>query len=178
LRRLVFLTGKPRVGKTTALKRIVSSLTAYGYVVGGMLTLEINEKGVRTGFEISDILSGRKGVLAHITGEGPSIGRYHVNLQDLAEVGARALDIAVEQATVIAVDEIGPMELLSPRFKASINKAFDSGKPLVGTIHYRSREPYIERIRSRNDVNIIEVTMETRERLPMMVVDSLKQMLT
>ena len=174
--RLVFLTGQPRVGKTTALKRIVSSLGAEGYSVGGVVTTELRERGVRVGFKLEDILSGRRGTLSHVKGEGPRLGKYHINLHDLAEVGAKALDAAIEQADVIGIDEIGPMELFSFKFKTSVASALDSGKPVVGTIHYRTQDPFVQHIRSRGDVKIIEVTLENRERIPLTVAGMLKKM--
>lgn len=54
-------------------------------------------------------------ILAESMGE--QIGKYHVNLQDLDNVGAEAMLAAVENCNVIAIDEIGPMELFSEKFK-------------------------------------------------------------
>jgi len=38
------------------------------------------------------------------------VGKYHVNIQDLDNVGAEAILAAVENCNVIAIDEIGLME--------------------------------------------------------------------
>jgi nucleoside-triphosphatase len=44
-------------------------------------------------------------------------GRYRVNLDAIDTVGVPALLDALDQSQVVVVDEIGPMEILSPRFR-------------------------------------------------------------
>ena len=50
--------------------------------------------------------------------DGPQSGRYLVSLNDLANVGVSAIDAAVENADVVVIDEVGPMEFFSNRFSA------------------------------------------------------------
>jgi len=171
LKKFVFLTGQAGIGKTTVLKKIIESLRKEGFMVGGLKTDEIREKGSRIGFEITNVLTGRKGTLAHVSRvEGPKFGKYRVNLRDLIDVGVGALKQAAEKAEVIVIDEVGPMELLSCEFKRAVRKAVNSGKPLVGTIHYNARDPLIDTIRLSKDVTIIEVTRENRDDLHVTVV--------
>ena len=162
----VFLTGIPGVGKTTAIKRVVLALREKGLIVGGMVTSEVREKGRRIGFEIIDLLTGRKGFLATLHGSGPRLGKYVVNLRDLVEVGVNAIREALEKADVIVIDEVGPMELFSEEFKKAVKEALKSGKPLIGTIHYKARDPLIEAIKRNSNVKIFEVTLENRNNLP------------
>ena len=82
----MLLTGSPGVGKTSVLLRIVESLKAKGYSVGGMVSREVRVGRDRVGFEILDLNTGRKGWLAHVAQkQGPQVGRYRVNLEDLEE---------------------------------------------------------------------------------------------
>jgi len=174
LSRILLLTGKPGIGKTTIIQRTVVELVSKGLKVGGMITQEIREKGTRIGFKIKDISNKREGWLAHINHpNGPRIGKYKVNLRDLEEVGARAIHDAAAQADVIVIDEIGPMELFSQPFKNAVIEAIRSNKPILGTIHYRVKGQFIESIRRRSDVEVIEVTFGNRNGLPRVITEKI-----
>jgi len=163
MKRLLFVTGQPGVGKTTLLLHVVDNLKTKGYKVGGMTSSEVREQGTRIGFEIVNLQTGQKGWLAHIRQRvGPQVGKYRVNLDDLKNIGADSILNAIENADITVVDEIGPMELFSQAFKDAIQRAVDSGKPLLGTIHFRAQDPLMNAIRKRDDVEIIEVTVENR----------------
>ena len=170
----IFLTGEPGCGKTTAIRRICESLRDHGKKPGGIISSEIRHKGVRTGFSLEDLLTHETGTLAQVGVEtGPRVGKYTVNLQDIERVGAYAIKRAVEEADVVIVDEIGPMELQSKSFILAVEKALGSSKHLVGTIHKRASHPLVTAIKSNPAHNVIEVTSENRERIPKSIVDEL-----
>lgn len=163
MKRLLFVTGRPGIGKTSVLLRAVEELKTKGYKIGGMLSREVRDEGVRIGFEIIDFYSGRRGWLAHVNQPvGPRVSKYRVNLDDLDVVGAGSIRDAAKNAQIIMVDEIGPMELFSQAFREAVVEAMNSGKPLLGTIHFKARDPIINSIRNRDDAEIIEVTHENR----------------
>lgn len=167
-RKNFLVTGRPGIGKTTCLRRVAEILSSRHVVVGGMLTLEVREGGVRRGFEIVDLLSGRRGVLASvdITG-GPRVGKYVVNLRDLVEVGVAAVHAALEKASVVIVDEIGPMELFSREFQDAVKRALDSPKPVAASIHERAgASPFGREVLSRSDVELHQLTLANREKAP------------
>jgi len=165
--RAIFLTGRPGVGKTTALLKAVELLKAEGARVGGMVSREVREGGVRVGFEIIDLATGRRGWLAHVRQrEGPRLGKYRVNLRDLEEVGVGAILSAIEEADLIVIDEVGPMELFSPKFVEAVRRALACGKPVLGTIHYRARGPLLDEVRRSPFVRIITVDLSNRDELP------------
>lgn len=166
LKRLIFITGRPGIGKTTVLLRVMKALGKKGCRVGGMISREVRRKGSRVGFELVDVYTKRKGWLAHIDQPvGPKVGKYRVNMEDLEKVGAEAILHAVNSMDVVVVDEVGPMELHSTGFKKAVTQVFESGKPLLGTIHRYARDPLIHKIRTREDTEILEVTYENREKL-------------
>jgi len=176
--RKILLTGRPGVGKTTVLIDTIRELEGRGLRVGGMVSREVRDGGVRVGFEISDLASGHKGWLAHVEQpEGPQIGKYRVNLKDLVEIGVNAINSAARDSTisVIVIDEIGPMELCSEDFKSAVEKAVEAAKPLVGTIHYKARSTLIGSIRSRLDVKVIEITHDNRSYVKRAVLNDLLQ---
>lgn len=159
------------------LQRAIDELKSGGFNVGGMITREARKEKTRVGFEVEDLSTKRKGWLAHVNQPyGPRVGKYRVNLKDLEEVGARAIINAATQADVIVIDEIGPMELFSASFKDSAVKAMNSGKAVLGTIHYRARGSFITTIRERKDVEIVEVTLKNREDLPRVIVERIAGM--
>lgn len=159
----ILITGTPGVGKTSVLNRLKQALQDRDYTVGGLYCPEIRVSGKRTGFSIIDILSGKKGVLAAVGGEGPSVGRYGVNLEDLDQIGIPALERAVSEADYISIDEIAPMELQSTKFSKVVEAALDSEKPVIGVIHKRSRHPFILKVKNRDDVVLLEVSPENRD---------------
>jgi Predicted nucleotide kinase len=105
------VTGKPGVGKSTL---VMKSLDQLDCVVGGMLTKDVRVRGKRVGFELRDLRCGALGTLASLEGAGPRLGRYHVNLHDLEEIGAAAIEDAVLRADIVVIDEVGAMELFLP----------------------------------------------------------------
>lgn len=165
----VFLTGRPGVGKTTVISKLVDLVKNAGFKVGGMISFEVRVSNVRIGFKVKDVLSGSEGWLAQTSREpGPRIGKYRINLREFELVGISALASALRDPSVelLVVDEVGPMELLSPRFREILSEILNSNKNILGTIHYRARDPSILHIKSRRDVKIIEVNIKNRNVLP------------
>ncbi len=178
MKRLILITGQPGIGKTTVLLQIVDALKVKGYKIGGMVSREVREDGTRVGFEIVDLKTDQKGWLAHVSQPvGPKISKYCVNLSHLDAIGAGSILNAVANADVIVVDEIGPMELFSPAFKEAVSRAVESEKPVLGTIHYRARDPLITAIKAREDAEILEVTQKNREHLHNLIIDRVVQFL-
>jgi len=171
-KRLLVLTGSPGVGKTTVLLRVVESLKAKGYSVGGMLSREVRSDKTRVGFEILDLSSDRRGWLAHVNQKsGPSVGKYRVNLEDLDNIGANAIVNAAENFDVVVIDEIGPMELFSEKFKEAVRRAVEGGKLVVGVVHWKARDRLIDEVKKREDIEIIVVTYENRNKLHQTIIE-------
>ena len=178
MKRLLFVTGRPGIGKTSVLLRAVEELKLKGYKIGGMLSREVREKGVRIGFEIIDFYSGRRGWLAHVNQPvGPKVSKYRVNLNDLDVVGVGSIRDAARNAQIILIDEIGPMELFSQAFREVVVEAMNSGKPLLGTIHFKARDPLINLIGNRDDSEVIEVTYENRAYLHNILIEKITEAL-
>jgi len=168
----IFLTGEPRSGKTTVVKRAAEMLKVRGFKVGGMVSEETRERGNRTGFSIEDFATHREGALAQVgLGEGPRVGKYIVNLHDLDEVGAGAILTAIDVADLILVDELGPMELYSHRFIKSVELALSSKKHVLGTIHKRTNHPVVMAVKLNPECAILEVTAENRSELPAQILE-------
>jgi len=172
----VFFTGDPGCGKTTTLKNTIRLLTNRGISVGGMLSGEIRDRGVRVGFSLEDILTHATGTLAHVNQDaGPRIGRYRVNLEDLENIGVTAIERAISETgvNVIAVDELGPMELNSNSFVRAVQEALVAPKHFLGTIHKRAADSLVIEIKSNPTFQIVEVTPKSRDAIPAEVVEKI-----
>jgi nucleoside-triphosphatase len=150
LSRIWLVTGTPGVGKSTLVAKVVLKLKSAGVIVGGCATSEVKSGGSRTGFEVRDLTSGRRGELASVTSRiGPKVGRYRVNLVDLARIGAAGVDGAATGSEVIVVDEVGPMELVSPEFRRAVGRCIRSGKPMLAVIHERLDDDLLNELRAK-----------------------------
>ena len=172
--RILFITGQPGIGKTTVLLNSIEALKKMGYKIGGMVSREVREGGIRIGFKIFDVHSGHQGWLAHVNqSNGPQVGKYRVNLDGLKMIGAVSILSAIRQTDVIAIDEIGPMELFSPAFKEAVVQALETDKPVLGIIHHKAQDALINTIKAREDTGILEVTYENREGLHNLIVEKI-----
>jgi nucleoside-triphosphatase len=157
------ITGSPGIGKSTAVSKVLMRLKSAGVIVGGCTTSEKRSGGTRTGFEIRDLSSGRTGELASAASKiGPRVGRYRVNLEDLAKVGGAGLEAASSSSELIVVDEVGPMELVSPEFRKGVRLCIDSGRPLLAVVHERLEDDLLKELREKAAA-IFTLTVENRD---------------
>lgn len=158
VKRIWLLTGEPGSGKTTALMKVVNAVKAKGYSIGGVVAVEKRVRGVRVGFEVVDLRSGSRDVLASVEQKmGPRVGKYRVNLKALSDLAAKALTEAIEYCDLIVCDEMGPMEMASPEFRKAVKKVVDSGKPMIGVIHKHIRDPLADELRTSSEVEVVEM---------------------
>jgi nucleoside-triphosphatase len=134
-----------------------------------MVTEPILEKEKRVGFYIRDWQTGEKEVFAHVDFDSKDkVGDYGVDLSILEKIGVPAIEkaIADDDVDVIIIDEIGKMEMLSERFCEVVIEALDSDKPIMVTLHKKSRTPLLQDVRRRDDIRILEVTPVNKNLLP------------
>ena len=173
LRKNVFVTGRPGIGKTTLIERVLDALDIDA---GGFYTRELLESGSRVGFSIIG-LHGDSGVLAHVDHESPfRVGKYGVNCEDLERVGVRAIDEALKRSRLIVMDEIGRMELCSPAFQEAVGRALDSPTPVLGTVQDRANA-FLDSVRARSDVEVMRVNNGNRECLVPVLRDRMLELL-
>lgn len=172
-RKNVFVTGRPGIGKTTLIERVLDALDIDA---GGFYTRELLDDGRRVGFSITG-LHGDQGMLAHVDHEGSfRVGKYGVNCVDLERVGVRAIDEALKHSRFIVMDEIGRMELCSEVFQEAVGRALDSATPVLGTIQDRSNT-FLDSVRARSDVEIMRVNTGNRECLVPVLRDRMRELL-
>ncbi|MDW8033917.1 MAG: NTPase [Nitrososphaerota archaeon] len=173
----ILITGRPGIGKTTVVSKIVNILKSNNVSVGGMITYEVREGGVRTGFVVEDLKTGSKGLMASIRYDsGPRVGKYVVNIAEIENIGVRAIESSLNNDEVVIIDEIGPMELYSNSFKTVVSKAFSSPKNIVATIHFKaSNDSFCKSILHKPGVKTYVVTIENRNSLPNIILNELDE---
>jgi len=138
-----------------------------GLMVSGILTEEARTDGVRTGFKIRNLASGEEGWLARTTlQEGPRIGNYRVNTQNLEKIGAMTLDNAARgESPLVLIDEVGPMEMTSGFFRRALKEVLMSHKIIVATVKYGSRYAEIEEASRLATAKTVTMSPENRDQL-------------
>lgn len=162
-KQFVVITGRPGIGKTTLVKRVLKRLVSDGVSVTGFYCPEVRVGGRRIGFRIESLDGSVSGWLAKI-GEcdGPAVGRY-TTCREAERVAEEALS-GLNQADLVVIDEIGPMELRLPGIRKKILHVINSDKPGIFVAHYRLRDPEILPV-LRAKGYWFEITLDNRDRL-------------
>lgn len=167
---MILLTGKPRIGKSTAIKKIINMLGINN--CGGFYTEEIRDNIDRVGFKIKT-MSGKEGILSHkdINSEY-KISKYGVDINTFEELCINELLLAINNDKVkyIIIDEIGPMQLFSSKYKELLIKLLNSNKPVIGTI-YMNNYDWLDDFKKMDNVNLIEVTLDNRNSIPLKIME-------
>jgi nucleoside-triphosphatase len=168
---IIVLTGAPGIGKTTAVMRAARALSDRGLNVGGIVSRELRSNNMRIGFEFIDLITYDTNVLASITGNGPKVGKYFVNLAG-CRFAAKRLDAAAKNCDVIICDEIGPMELKSREFLDSVKKLLDVDKKTIVVVHQRLQHPLTEQFRKKSSL-LISLDLANTEKVNEILIDRL-----
>ncbi|MCC6013175.1 MAG: NTPase [Candidatus Verstraetearchaeota archaeon] len=164
-----FITGRPGVGKSTVLREVITILKNKGWKIGGIFCPEIRKDGRRIGFNIVDIFSNTSGILASINlHNGPRIGRYYVNINDIERIAIPAIKKSLEEADLTVIDEIGPMELLSHKFHDLVMEILLANKSLLCVVHKSLIKEFSLKFPT---IPIFEVTEENRSFIASKIVD-------
>ena len=167
----VLLTGRPGVGKTTLVRQILQELD--DVPATGFYTVEIRSEGRRLGFRVVT-LDGQEAILAHVGIRSRyRVGRYGVDVTAFERLALPGLT-AVPRAHLVVVDEIGKMECFSPAFQEAVVRALDADTPVLATIALRGG-CFIEGLKSREDVEVIEITLANRSYLARELASKLRE---
>lgn len=155
----IFLTGEPGVGKSTLLSAVVDQVNNKQ----GILTKETRLNGVRTGFSVI-AATGEKITLASAESISDArVSRYGVDVKGFEDFISNLPE--PEPNKLLYIDEVGQMQLFSKKFEVFVKKYLDQPNPFIGTISSVYDDDLTDEIRMREDVQIIQVTLENRDRL-------------
>jgi nucleoside-triphosphatase THEP1 len=111
---LTIVSGTRGQGKTTLVRQYVADAVAAGRSVGGVVSPAVFEHGERAGYDLLDLRSGRQRPLARVVtspAETPTIGTFRFDEAALAAGNAAIVSAVQDGLDVIAIDELGPLEL-------------------------------------------------------------------
>lgn len=152
----IFLTGKKRVGKSTILEDILKELK---YSFGGYVTERKVENDKRI-FTIKSLYDGNSRFnIAKV-----NINNYEkkVFIEVFEKNLINILDNSMKYRDIIVLDELGSVENDINIFTSKVYELLDSKKPVVGVIKEYDCE-FLNNIRNRKDVKLIEVTENNRD---------------
>ena len=110
---VVIITGEIHQGKTTFAQKIVADLHEQKIRIAGFFSVGINENGIRTGFNLVDIVSSRQIELCSDKKNEKRLkfGRYYFN-SDAISLGNEILNSNnLSDKQLIVIDEVGHLEL-------------------------------------------------------------------
>jgi nucleoside-triphosphatase len=159
--RLLLLTGRPGIGKTTVIRKLASGLTHRS--LAGFFTEEMRRAGRRCGFR-AVTFDGASSVIAHVDHPGPHrVSRYGVDVAAIDRLADTTLRPRSE-IDLFLIDEIGKMECLSPRFVAAIEELIGASRWIVATIGL-SGGGFIAEVKRQPRALLREVTLANRDGL-------------
>lgn len=166
----ILITGKPGSGKTTLIKEILKEIS---FSASGFYTEEIRqENGRRKGFKIIT-LEGKERILADRQAKTSfRISCYGVLLENLEKIGVESILKAIKEKKICVIDEIGPMEMKSEKFKKAVLEALESESRVLATICVK-KDPFLETIKKRKDTKIFYLTWQNKEETKKQIIKTL-----
>jgi nucleoside-triphosphatase len=143
-----------------------------GRKMAGFYTQEIRRAGQRSGFSVRTF-GGVEGLLssAHLA-HGPRVGRYRVDVGGFEEIVLVELTKQSGEVDVFLIDEIGKMECFSRAFVQAVKGILDGNVAVVATVALKGKS-FMAEVKTRPDIEIIEVTPANRDSLPRKLADDL-----
>jgi dTMP kinase len=175
-RKGLLITGNPRSGKTTLIKYLEDILekTFPKVKFFGFITEEVREtkgKKDRIGFDLVPVGETKK-----IFPSSLPLARKHLSGKDLPKVGSYTVlvenlermlfflehELSKKRDAVLILDEVGKMELKSPKFIPFFEKVLERNISFIATAG-KGDHPFLQRIRNLEKVLLCEVTLENRD---------------
>ena len=161
----LFLTGRKQVGKSTVLRTLLEGRDA---VIGGFRTQRVGVEGGANIYMLpptgepeypeENILFRRRQ------------GRTIMEDDAFDRLGAFLLK-SLPGADLILMDELGPNEAEAYGFQRAVEQALDGDAPVYGILQMADSE-FLDRIAAREDVCVITVTEENRDKLPRLLLEN------
>ncbi|WP_319378759.1 nucleoside-triphosphatase [uncultured Methanocorpusculum sp.] len=166
----IFLTGDIQVGKSTIIRKVIHEL-------------RINPGGFRTSWG-DPLPDGSSDLFLLGMDEAPSsnriaarrfgFGRGITAFPEIFDtVGSRLLDEA-SSSPLIIMDELGFIEKNAVEFQNAVLSALNGSVPILGVVR-NMQTPFLDKVRSHPNVEVIIVTKENREEIFQQVLATVKK---
>lgn len=158
----LFLTGVPGIGKSTLLSKVVDIIPQTSLKVIGLKTKDIrNNQDQRVAFETYSLDMKLQGELARKNKHGD----YILNSETMERVILPTLERGVEEADLLILDEVGPIQLQDPRFQALIDRALEKRSLSILGIVAKQGHPYLSQLARYYRTRLIDVDSNNRDHL-------------
>jgi len=165
MKKHIFLTGERQIGKSTVISKVLKLLNI---TPGGFRTIGINYLDDGSSDVVifpANSTPSHGYIVAHRTSTG-----YSAFPEIFNEFGSFFLK---QSADLILMDELGYMESTAEIFQHSVFETLDGTTPVLGVV--RNKEtPFLNAVRTRDDVLTLTVTENNRDYLPKKIISFLE----
>ncbi|MFW6005951.1 MAG: nucleoside-triphosphatase [Candidatus Bipolaricaulota bacterium] len=119
------VSGSVGAGKTRVCQEAANRLEGIGYQAGGVISPRIMDSGKTVGYDILDLVTGKRRSFIRSEPPGKKVGRFFLKPGSL-EFANRSVTSAIGQYNPVFVDEVGRLELNHRGLAPSVNKLLDS----------------------------------------------------
>lgn len=179
----ILFTGAPGIGKSTLLSRLAEVLDSR--YVSGVISGEIRIEGKRQGFTVRSF-GGAPGVLSSpdLPGE-PRFGtlmpdgsrRLGLSLNHLEQVVCAEVEASLSEAKMVILDEIGPMQVESKRFRTLVREILAMPVPVFASIGLQDHE-WMADLRNDRRYPLLELTHRNRDLVAELLVTHIRTVVT
>ena len=141
---IIIISGNIQEGKTTFVEKVINRLARKEIKSAGFLAKVIYDGGNRTGYQLKDLSSDQSELLCTIEEQADweHYGKFYFN-PDAQKVGNTILNNIPQEAKLIVIDEIGPLELGGDGWASAIEQLVNqSSRPMIWVV----REHLVEKI--------------------------------
>ena len=166
----VFLTGERHAGKSMVITKTINGLDLR---VGGFCTTFGPQRS-----EADRLLCMHHPAQGAVIAPEYAVARFSSGIPVAMaymfdSLGCSLLDKAKCSAQIIVMDELGWLEKDANKFRQAVLSALDSNIPVLGVLR-EGLPGWTKEIAARHDVKLVTVTLENRDRLPVVLKQWLK----
>lgn len=153
----ILLSWLPKSGKSTLLQGLIQDLESKKW----FLTQEILQDEKRIGFEIQDSFGNTSLLASKLEKSAYTVWSFSVFPENLSSHIGALKNSPYEE--YLYIDEIGPMELLSPVFEEYIQNVLSSNQKCIFIISEVFEHPLIQSLRNHPEAKLWRLTPENRD---------------
>lgn len=172
----IVIEGLPGTGKSTLLKLVLDS---YDGMMTGLITTETKENEKRVGFKMGIHYKGANEnpfarTIAHVGIDSQvSVSKYRINISEINKQASERLRAGFGLNYLLYLDEVGEMQLYSKTFTELAEAYLDAPNICIMTVSKKYKSTFIDAIKKRDDVELIELTPENRDSMKMYILEKI-----
>jgi nucleoside-triphosphatase THEP1 len=151
---IVLWVGPKHSGKTTSATEMVENLRTGGHSVGGILAPSLYRDGRLVGFDIVDVLSGRRGPLLRL-GRPGDVGPFVFEAEGVGLAQSALASSYCRQSDLIVIDEFGPLELAGRGWRDAVDRLVKANDSLLLLVVRQSLITTVSELYTSHSVHIL-----------------------